>query len=64
MVFVQTFLEVKKQMVYTLLGTRISVPIEIMAIQWVVEYMFKVQKVSHMDFLELHGNKKNYSKDK
>ena len=57
------FLQVKKQTSYIvlLLKTK-SLPAEIMAMERVVEYMFKVQKVPHIDFLEFHGKQANISK--
>ena len=62
--FLTKFLQVKKQMAYTLLLLEIgSLPIEIMAMERVVEYMFKVQKSSsHQQLLELHGKKAKRSK--
>ena len=43
--FLTKFLQVKKQMPYTLLLLETgSLPIEIMAVERVVAYMFKVQK--------------------
>ena len=59
--FLTKFLQVKKQTPYTLLETR-SLAIGIMAMERVVEYMLKVQKVSYIDFLELHGKQEKRSK--
>ena len=51
MVFVQTFLEVKKQMPYTLLLLETgSLLFEIVAIERVLVYMLKVQKVLTSNF--------------
>ena len=47
---------------YTLLLEMGSLSIEIMAMERVVEYMLKVQKVPRIDFLELHGKQAKRSK--
>ena len=63
--FLTKFLQVKKQTPYTLLLLETgSLPIEIMAMERVVEYMLKVQKSpSHQQLLELHGKQAKRSKD-
>ena len=61
--FLTKCLQVKKQKSYTflLLDTG-SLPIEIMTMEKVVEYMHKIQKSPHIDFLELHGKHEKRSK--
>ena len=49
--FLTKFLQVKKQMSYTLLLEMGLLPIEIMAMERVVEYMIRFKKVLHIDFL-------------
>ena len=60
--FLKNFLQVKKQTPYTLLLETGSLPIEIMTMERVVEYILKVQKVPRIDFLELHGKEAKRSK--
>ena len=56
-IFLQSFYNLKKQTLYTLLFLEVgSLPIDIMAMEKVVEYKLKVQSVPHIDFLERMGS--------